>query len=43
MKHGIDTAAEMAGHAQPLSYQPTIPEYTSSFMTRAATTQRWRI
>ena len=31
MKQGIDTAAEMVQHAQPLSYQPTIPLYTESF------------
>jgi predicted Zn-dependent protease len=31
MKRGIDTAAEMARHAQPLSYLPTIPLYTESF------------
>lgn len=31
MKLGIDTAAEMVHHAQPLSYQPTIPLFTESF------------
>ncbi len=31
MKSGIDTAAEMAQHAQPLSYQPTIPTFSQSF------------
>ena len=31
MKHGIDIAAEMVQHAQPLSYQPTIPLFKSSF------------
>jgi len=31
MKNGIDTAAAMAGHAQPLNYQPTIPAFTESF------------
>jgi predicted Zn-dependent protease len=31
MKQGIDTAAEMVGHAQPLNYQPTIPVFTESF------------
>jgi PmbA protein len=31
MKQGIDIAAEMVQHAQPLNYQPTIPVYTESF------------
>ena len=31
MKSAIDTAAEMARHAQPLNYQPTIPVFTESF------------
>jgi predicted Zn-dependent protease len=31
MKQGIDTAAEMARHAQPLSYLPTIPLFAESF------------
>jgi predicted Zn-dependent protease len=31
MKQGIDTAAEMVAHTQPLSYQPTIPKFSSSF------------
>ena len=31
MKQGIDTAAEMARHAQPLNYQPTIPHFAESF------------
>jgi len=31
MKNGIDTAAAMAGHAQPLKYQPTIPAFPDSF------------
>ena len=31
MKTGIDTAAAMVEHAQPLSYQPTVPAFTSSF------------
>lgn len=31
MQKGIDTAAEMARHAQPLTYQPTIPLYGESF------------
>ncbi|MFH1908886.1 MAG: metallopeptidase TldD-related protein [Chloroflexota bacterium] len=32
MKRGIDTAAEMVRHAQPLNYQPTIPVFTESFV-----------
>lgn len=31
MKKGIDTAAEMAQHAQPLSYQPTNPHFKQTF------------
>ena len=31
IKNGIDTAAAMAGHAQPLNYQPTIPVFAESF------------
>ncbi|HOU15745.1 MAG TPA: metallopeptidase TldD-related protein [Anaerolineae bacterium] len=31
MKRGVDIAAEMVQHAQPLSYQPTVPTYTESF------------
>ena len=27
----VDIAAEMVKHAQPLSYQPTVPVYTESF------------
>lgn len=36
MKAGIDKAAEMVQHAQPLNYQPTLPEYTSSFADDSA-------
>jgi predicted Zn-dependent protease len=36
MKQGIDTAAEMVQHAQPLSYQPTIPLYAESFADESA-------
>lgn len=36
MKQGIDIAAEMAQHAQPLTYQPTIPAYTESFADESA-------
>lgn len=32
MKQGIDTAAEMVHHVQPLSYQPTIPVFKESFV-----------
>jgi PmbA protein len=31
MKTAVDTAAEMVQHAQPLSYQPTIPVLAESF------------
>jgi len=31
MKQGIDIAAEMVQHAQPLTYQPTIPVFAESF------------
>jgi predicted Zn-dependent protease len=31
MKKAIDTAAELVKHAQPLSYQPTVATYQSSF------------
>lgn len=31
MKQGVDTAAEMAKHAQPLKYLPTIPSFANSF------------
>jgi predicted Zn-dependent protease len=31
MKQGIDIAAEMVQHAQPLTYQPTIPAFTEMF------------
>ncbi len=32
MKQGVDIAAEMARHAQPLNYTPTIPVYLESFV-----------
>ncbi len=32
MRQGIDTAAEMVEHSQPLSYQPTIPVYEETFV-----------
>ncbi len=31
IKIGIDTAAAMATHAQPLNYQPTVPAFAESF------------
>lgn len=31
MKQAVDMAAEMAKHAQPLAYEPTIPTFTQSF------------
>jgi len=36
MQRGVDIAAEMVQHAQPLSYQPTIPVYTESFSDESA-------
>ena len=32
MKQGVDLAAEMVKHAQPLDYQPTVPLYRESFL-----------
>ncbi len=32
MRQGIDIAAEMVKHAQPLTYEPTIPLYGESFV-----------
>jgi predicted Zn-dependent protease len=32
MKRGIDAAAEMVKHSQPLTYQPTIPVYRETFV-----------
>jgi predicted Zn-dependent protease len=32
MKHGVDMAADMANLSQPLSYQPTLPEFRQSFV-----------
>jgi PmbA protein len=31
MKRGVDIAAEMVRHAQPLTYQPTLPVFAASF------------
>ncbi|MGC9395052.1 MAG: metallopeptidase TldD-related protein [Anaerolineae bacterium] len=36
MQQGVDIAAEMVLHAQPLSYQPTVPVYTESFSDESA-------
>ena len=36
MRQGVDIAAEMVEHAQPLSYQPTVPTYTESFSDESA-------
>lgn len=36
MRRGVEIAAEMVQHAQPLSYQPTIPLYTESFCDESA-------
>jgi predicted Zn-dependent protease len=36
MKQGIDTAAEMVRHSQPLNYAPSVPEFASSFADEAA-------
>ena len=33
---GIDTAAEMVAHAQPLEYDPTMPTYQESFSDESA-------
>ena len=31
MEHGIDTAADMLEHTQPLNYQPTLPTFSATF------------
>lgn len=36
MKKGIDIAAEMVVHAQPLSYQPTVPTFSETFIDESA-------
>ncbi len=36
MQQGVDIAAEMVEHAQPLNYQPTVPTYTESFSDESA-------
>jgi predicted Zn-dependent protease len=40
MKQGIDLAAEMVQHAQPLNYEPTLPAYASSFSDESACNDR---
>ncbi len=35
MKRGLDAAAEMVNHAQPLNYDPTVPAFTESFSDEA--------
>ena len=42
MKHGVDIAAEMVKHAQPLNYEPTIPTYARLSPMRAAMMLPWR-
>jgi predicted Zn-dependent protease len=32
MKQGVDTACEMVKHVMPLTYKPTVPEYSSPFI-----------
>ncbi len=36
MQQGVDIAAEMVEHAQPLRYDPTVPVYTESFSDESA-------
>lgn len=36
MQQGVDIAAAMAEHAQPLRYDPTVPVYTESFSDESA-------
>ena len=36
MKKGVDLAAEMVNHAQPLNYQPTVPVYRETFIDESA-------
>ena len=36
MQQGVDIAAEMVEHAQPLSYDPTVPVYAESFNDESA-------
>lgn len=36
MRAGVDTAIELAQHAQPLTYQPSVPVYAESFHDESA-------
>jgi predicted Zn-dependent protease len=36
MKKGVDIAAEMVKHAQPLNYQPTVPVYPETFIDESS-------
>ncbi|HEY9075814.1 MAG TPA: metallopeptidase TldD-related protein [Anaerolineaceae bacterium] len=36
MKQGIDNAVEMVRHVQPLTYLPTLPAYTETFIDESA-------
>ncbi len=36
MRQGIDIAADMVEHAQPLAYDPTIPTFTESYVDESA-------
>lgn len=36
LRQGVDIAAEMVEHAQPLSYTPTVPVFTDSFSDESA-------
>ena len=37
MRKGIDIAARMVQHSQPLTYQPTVPVYEETFVDERAT------
>ena len=36
MKQGVDTVSDMVEHTQPLSYDPAVPEFASSFVDETA-------
>ena len=36
MKRGVDVAAEMVKHAQPLDYQPSVPAYAETWIDESA-------
>jgi hypothetical protein len=42
IKQGIDIAAEMVKHAQPLSYTPTLPHYERDVMICRHLTPSWQ-